>query len=148
MQLDVQAQYAVTMFFRRATPEMITDWIEGPPLLAPHLVGVGPIDVVDRQTNRDAVSLRLAVWRSPAPLLGNWPVEVTLPDKALWLLTTWSRDPGCQHLLTALAVTDRLEALLGLWPAASSAIPLDSTWLSPEEKSTLVLAVSQQDFSA
>ena len=138
--MDGQARYAISMFFLRTSAEVISGWIEEPHLLQPVLVGSGPADYVDRQTNKTAVNLALAVWRTPTPLLGGWPVELNLPKGPLWLLTTWSRDPAVQHLLRALAVTEDLAPLVAMWPEVVQAIPLDSEWLTDRERSLLVMA--------
>jgi hypothetical protein len=142
--VDIQPQYALARWLRGVTAEDVTGWIERPHLLQPQIVGIAEDpEVVDRQTNGTHAWLNLAVWVSPSPRLAHWPVAVDLPGRPLWLLTTWTDDPGLQHLLTALAVTETLEDLLRAWPAAAASIPLDSQWLDEAGRQLLLLTAAK-----
>jgi hypothetical protein len=141
--MEIQAQYALTRWLRDLSAETITGWYERPHLLQPALAGVADTtEVMDRQTNGVHVWLGIAVWVCPPPRLVHWPADVGTPGRPLWLLTTWTDDPGVQHLVIALAITETLDELLRTWPVAAQAIPLDSPWLDDEGRSILTLQAS------
>jgi hypothetical protein len=142
--VDLQAKYALDRWLRGVTAQEITTWIERPHLLQPRIVGIAEHpEVVDRQTNGTHALISLAVWVSPMPRLAHWPVEVDVQGRPLWLLTTWTDDPGLQHLLSALSVTATLADLLAGWPTAATAIPFDSEWLDEHDRQVLVLAAAR-----
>lgn len=141
--MDIDCLYALHRYAWAIPPETITDWIERPHLLQPRLVGVTEAPMVtDRQTNGTPVRLHLAVWVWQQPFLHGWPIQPNIDNDRLWLLTTWTTDSGAQHRLSVYAVAETFADLLGSWRGVAAAVPLDSEWLTPEDRSRLVLAAS------
>jgi len=138
--MNLHIQYALTRWLPTVSDQEITRWIERPHLLQPEIVGISEqTEVRDRETNGAEAWLGLAVWAAIPPHLADWPVDIGSLNRPLWLLTTWTDDPGLEHLLTAVTGAETLAELLKAWPAAANVIPLDSDWLDDAGRSLVAL---------